>query len=452
MSERRRASLTAQRKDALPAAGRSRRRVIPQQPPAGPQLPVAKPQQAVLGARPVALRPDYWLLVIVLCLLSFGLLMVYSASVVTGYMTHGNQFHYLGRQSLWALLGAAAMLVTMRVDYHRWGSLALPALLVSIGMLAYVIVPGLGQEAYGASRWIPLGPVTFQPSEFAKLALIIYMARWLARKEEQVSDFALGFLPFCVLLAMVVALLHLQRDLGTTGVAALTAVAIFFAAGANLWQLALLGIVGSLAVVPLVAMAGYRLQRVAAFLDPWADPQRAGYHVVQALLALGGGGVTGVGLGMGRGKFMYLPFPHTDSIFAVIGEELGLIGTSAVIGLFLLLGYRGLRVAWHAPDTMGRLLATGVTCGIVFQALINVAVLTSSVPFTGITLPLISYGGSSLVVTLMSAGLLLNVSRYAVPDRDARRENDASPGLWRRYRWPHLSGTGRRQRASQHAS
>jgi cell division protein FtsW len=199
----------------------------------------------------------------------------------------------------------------------------------------------------------------------------------------------------------------------------------------------------------LIKYDPYRMARFLTFLDPWERPLGSGYHVVQALLAFGAGGLTGVGLGVGRQKFMYLPFPHTDSIFAVIGEELGLVGTMGVLALFVFFAYRGLRVAWYAPDQLGRLLATGVTCGITFQAMINMGVLTSSLPFTGITLPLVSYGGSSLIATLASCGILLSVSRRAIPpEAHAQSEDPSRRRFWRRYGRPHLPGLGRRQRAA----
>jgi cell division protein FtsW len=243
--------------------------------------------------------------------------------------------------------------------------------------------------------------------------------------------------------------------MGTAFVVVLTATAIFFAAGAHLLQLSVLVAVAALSLVPLIRLAPYRMERFIAFLDPWNKPLASGYHVVQALLAFGAGGITGVGLGVGRQKFMYLPFPHTDSIFAVIGEELGLVGTLSVLALFVFFAYRGVRVAWYAPDQLGRLLAAGVTCGITFQALINMGVLTSSLPFTGITLPFISYGGSSIIATLASCGILLNVSRHTIshdlhaaqvtPTAQATPPGSAARrrGGWR-HRWPYLSGVGRR--------
>src|SRR6266542_3442380 len=394
-------------------------------------------------------RADYGLLLSIAALLAFGLIMVYSASVVTAYTTYGNQFYFLAKQAIYAVIGLALMFVLMRVDYHRLGALALPGLVATIALLAVVLLPGLGKEAYGAQRWIGLFGVQIQPSEFSKLALVLYMAYWLSTKRDLVSDLAYGFVPFCVLLAIMVGLLLMQPDMGTAFVVVTTATAIFFAAGANLLHLLVMVGVGGLALVPLIRLAPYRMERFVAFLNPWERNRDSGYHVVQALLAFGAGGVTGVGLGVGRQKFMYLPFPHTDSIFAVIGEELGLLGTIGVLSLFLFFAFRGLRVAWYAPDQLGRLLAAGVTCGITFQALINMGVLTSSLPFTGITLPFISAGGSSLIATLAACGILLNVSRQTV-SANVRTVTSAPSRhrFWRRHGRPHLPGASRRPSAA----
>ena len=401
-----------------------------------------------------ASQPDYALIIAIAGLLAFGLIMVYSSSVVTAYTAYRNQFYFFFKQLFSACIGLAAMLILMRVDYHVLRALSVPALGGAVVLLAAVLVPGIGSEVYGAQRWISLGQFQLQPSELAKLALVLYIAHWMTSKREQVSDFANGLLPFGVLLTIVVALLMKQPDMGTTIVIVTTAVAIFFVAGASLTHLALLSGIGAFAGVLLIRVAPYRMERLTAFVDPWANPQAASYHVVQSLLAFGAGGATGVGLGVGRQKFFHLPFPHTDSIFAVVGEELGLIGTVPVVLAFLFFAYRGLRIAWYAPDQFGRLLAVGVTGGIAFQAMLNMAVLTSSVPFTGITLPFISYGGSSLISTLAACGVLLNVSRQTVATSPGvgtaiGRSGTESRHLWRWHRGPHLSRPRRRARTAR---
>jgi cell division protein FtsW len=419
---------------AMPAAVAAR--------PLGARLPPAVAQARRAPRRPAG-SPDYVLLLTIAGLLLFGLVMVYSASVVAAYTAYRNQFYFLGKQLLSAGIGLAALLVLMRIDYHYLRAVSVPGLVLAVVLLAAVLLPGIGSEVYGAQRWIVVGSFQLQPSELAKLALVVYVAHWLTTKREQVSDFAYGLVPFGVLMMVIVALLMKQPDMGTTTVVVTTAVAIFFAAGASLLHLSLLGAIGAFGFAVMVRLAPYRVERVLAFIDPWANPLKTGYHVVQSLLAFGAGGVTGVGLGVGRQKFMYLPFPHTDSIFAVVGEELGLLGTVSVVLAFVFFAYRGLRVAWYAPDQFGRLLAVGVTCGIAFQAMVNMAVLTSSVPFTGITLPFISYGGSSLIVTLAACGMLLNVSRQTVSHRS---DGAASSSRWRWYRRAHLPGARRHPR------
>jgi cell division protein FtsW len=258
------------------------------------------------------------------------------------------------------------------------------------------------------------------------------MAAWLGRKGEQVRELGRGFIPFAAVLGFVTFLIMIQPDMGTSFVVALTATCIFFAAGANLFHFVFLGLVGVAGFAYLMVAASYRLDRFTAFLNPWQDAQGTGYHTIQTLIALGSGGVTGLGLGASRQKFFYVPGAHTDAIFAIIGEELGLVGATGVILLFCVIAWRGFVIAVRAPDRFGRLLATGITCVIMVQALTNIAVVTNTVPYTGITLPLISYGGSSLVVTLAGIGVLLGVSRYAgvVPSptraaHDSRRQEVA---------------------------
>src|SRR5688572_30303641 len=418
----------------------------------------------MISARPTktVAQPDYALILAITGLLAFGLIMVYSSSVVTAYTAYRNQFYFFFKQLLSAGIGLVALLVLMRVDYHVLRTLSVPGLIGAVVLLAAVLIPGIGSEVYGAQRWISLGQFQLQPSELSKLALVLYIAHWLTSKREQVSDFANGLLPFGVLMTIVVALLMKQPDMGTTIVIVTTALVIFFVAGASLTHLALLSGVGAFAGVLLIRIAPYRMERFLAFLDPWANPQATSYHVVQSLLAFGAGGTTGVGLGVGRQKFFHLPFPHTDSIFAVVGEELGLIGTVPIVLAFLFFSYRGLRIAWYAPDQFGRLLAVGVTGGIAFQAMLNMAVLTSSVPFTGITLPFISYGGSSLISTLAACGVLLNVSRQIVPStagsalggtpnvtRQIPTGSAEGGHLGRWHRGPHLPRPRRRPRVAR---
>ncbi|MEW6458450.1 MAG: stage V sporulation protein E [Bacillota bacterium] len=357
--------------------------------------------------------PDFLLFLTVFMMLSTGLVMILSASEYSTLVHYNDSFYYFKRQLLWALIGLTAMFLVMNWDYWNWRRWALPMLAAAFVLLILVVIPGIGMEAYGARRWIGVGPVTFQPSEFIKLCLVVFTAYGLSRKGELVQNFTRGLLPFLVMLGAACGLILLQPDLGTAVTLAGTIFMMFFAAGARLSVLAGLGVVGLAGVGVAIAVAPYRLQRLFAFLDPWQDPQGSGFHIIQSLYALGSGGLFGTGLGQGKQKFLYLPAQHTDFIFAVVGEELGFIGAFLIICLFAVFVWRGLRIAVSAPDAFSSLLATGLTVGISLQAIINIGVVTGSMPVTGITLPFISFGGNSLVFTLIGVGILLNISKYA---------------------------------------
>jgi cell division protein FtsW len=253
-----------------------------------------------------------------------------------------------------------------------------------------------------------------QPSELAKLAIILYLADWLGRRGSMVGDFLKGMLPFAIIVGIVATLVEVQPDLGTTAIIIGASACVFFVAGANLLHIALLAMAGSCTGMVLLAhLSGYQMDRIRAFIDPWSDIQGAGWHTAQGLIALGSGGLFGHGLGNGLQKFYWVPNAHTDAIFAIIGEELGFVGCVGVMLLFGILAWRGFRIAWRAPDPFARLFATGLTCMLTLQALVNVAVVTNSLPYTGVTLPLVSFGGSSTVISLVAIGLLLNISRAA---------------------------------------
>lgn len=388
---------------------------------------------------------DYLLIITIAALLIIGLMMIYSATFALGYQLYDQPTYYFIRQLLWMGVGLLVMIIFARVEYHTWRRFSILLMTFTLLLLGAVLL--VGQERFGGQRWLLNGSI--QPSEFSKLAIIIYIADWLSSKGEQIRKVSYGLIPFAILLGMITGLIVLQRSLSTAILIALTAIAMFFIAGGNLWQIIVSGILGGGTIAFLTAQSAYRLSRVATFLDPLnADPLDSGYQIRQILIALGSGGLTGLGLGASRQKFGYIPASHTDGIFAILGEELGLIGSLAVLGLFAFLAYRGFRVAMLAPDSFGRVLASGITCSLIFQTLVNVGVVTASIPFTGVTLPFISFGGSSLVVTMASAGLLLAVSRRTMPEdpqeKEERREVDH---LRRRNRGPRLSGPGRRAKA-----
>jgi cell division protein FtsW len=358
----------------------------------------------------VAGKIDSVLLVLVLALLCIGLVMVYSASAFVAVSYYHDASYFFQKQLLGALLGVAAMLVTMRIDYRQWRRFSVMGLVVVFPLL--IIVLKFGTTAYGASRWLTFGSfLSFQPSELAKLMLALYIADWLARKGNQVGTFLYGLAPFVILVGAVLALVLLENDMGTAIVIAGLAAAMFFTAGANILQFLLAAGCGSLVFVTQ-AFRGYRYYRIMGFLDPFSNITSYNLQLYQSLLALGSGGWFGLGLGASRQKTGYLPLPHIDSIFAIIGEELGFIGCTVVILLFLLLAFRGFRLARRTPDIYGALLATGITTWLVLQTIVNIGSTTGAIPYTGVPLPFISYGGSSLVVSMAAVGVLLNISRY----------------------------------------
>jgi cell division protein FtsW len=388
---------------------------------------------------------DYLLVITIAALLIVGLMMIYSATFALGYQLHNQPTYYFIRQLMWAGLGLLALIIFARVEYHTWRRVSIPIMAVTLLLLGLVLV--IGDVRFGGQRWLVNGSI--QPSELSKLAIIIYIADWLSSKGEQIRKVSYGLIPFAILLGFVTGLVVLQRDLGTAILIAMTALAMFFIAGGNLWQIMLSGILGGATLYSLITRSSYRMARITAFLDPLnSDPLGNGYQIRQILIALGSGGLTGLGLGASRQKFGYIPASHTDGIFAILGEELGLIGALVVLGLFAFLAYRGFRIALVATDSFGTVLASGITCSLIFQAIVNIGVVTASLPFTGIPLPLISFGGSSLVVSMASAGLLLAISRRTMPeDPQEKKERRETHRLRRRNQRARVSRSSRRSGA-----
>ena len=359
--------------------------------------------------RPEEKRPDLVIFGAAVALLVIGLVIVFSASYSTAIREFGDPYHYIKRQLLWALIGITVMYVIQRIDYHAWRPLALPGLLVSLVLL--VLVLAIGREAGGSKAWIDLGILGFQPSELAKLALINFTAAFIAFRRGGIRKFWSGLVPPLAVLAVTFGLIMLQPDFGT-GVTIVGAIVIMlFGAGAHLGQLTAIGLSGLPALGLMIWLEPYRLRRITSFINPWKDPLDSGWNIIQSLLAIGSGGLVGLGLGQGRQKFSYLPEQHTDFIFSILGEELGFLGAALVIGLFFVLAWRGFRTALGAPDLYGSMLAVGITSIIVFQAMLNIGVATGSLPVTGITLPFLSVGGTSLLVTFAGLGILLNISK-----------------------------------------
>jgi len=362
---------------------------------------------------PRKLVPDMWLFGVAVVLLSAGVVMVYSASAIVAADRFHDPYFFLKKQLFWALLGALAMLVAVRVDYRRLEKLVWPALIVAGVLLVLVLVPPFGQAINGTRRWIRLGLVSFQPAELAKLALVVYLAAFVARRHDQLADVRRGLLPPLLVAGAFAGLVFVQPDLGNC----LTLIALTFG---------LLYLAGSPArylawavapALPLLAIAiyvaPYRLRRMTAFWDPWSDARGSGFQIIQSWLAFGNGGLLGQGVGGSRQKLFYLPESHTDFIFAVVGEELGFVGAVVFVGLFAVLIWRGLRVGLRAPEPFGAYLALGITLLIATQTLVNLGVVTGLLPTKGLPLPFLSFGGSALLMTMVSTGVLLNISQHA---------------------------------------
>lgn len=376
-------------------------------------------------------RMDPFLLLSTLALVGFGIVMVYSASFPVGTERMGDPYHFLKKQAIAAGLGIGLLVLGARMNYRYWQPLALPVLIGSIVLLFLVFVPGVRQQIGGAYRWLKIYGFSIQPSELAKLALVIYLARSLTRKEGRMERFTVGFLPFAIVLAILFLLVLKQPDFGTGVLFVAVVFLMLFVAGTPLRFL-----VGALlAAAPILAYlavkANYRWERIIIFLDPWKDSGKGGFQIIQSFLAFGVGKVFGVGLGEGKQKLFYLPEIHTDFIFSVIGEELGLVGVTIIIALFLVLVIRGFQSCFRAPDRFGTYLSLGITVLIAMQTLLNMGVVMGLLPTKGSTLPFISYGGTSLMMNLMAVGILLNVHSQGVRSKnegpDRRRGNGGAP-------------------------
>ena len=353
-----------------------------------------------------SLVSDRLLLVVVSALCIVGILMVYNSSVAIAQRDFSDQYYFAREQAKWLVVGIVGLIVASKIDYRRWYQWSLPLLLANIVLLLAVFLPGIGVAALGAHRWINLGFTTFQPAELAKFSMILYLSAWFSKPEKG------RLVAFAILMAMVVGLVVVEPDLGTAVVILSVSVLMYFYSGASLLHfLAMIPVlIGSVAI--LAVIVPYRFARLTTFFNPKEDPLGASYQIRQILLALGSGGILGVGLGKSRQKYEYLPEANTDSIFAIIGEELGFVGSVVIIGLILAAVWRGFRIAKRAPDSFGKLLAAGIASWIAIQAGVNLSAMVALVPLTGIPLPFISYGGSSLIVLLVSVGILLNISKH----------------------------------------
>lgn len=386
--------------------------------------------------------PDPYLILATIVLVIFGLVMVSSASVVESYQVTGSNTYYFWRQAIVALVGIGFWYFLQKVDYHQYRSIATSLLVLGLILLVLVFVPGLGVEAGGSRRWIGVGERTLQVTEVMKLGLVVYLAYWFERKGPKITNFYYTFLPFILLMGGICGLIMAEPDMGTTMVVAGIGLAMYFAAGGGWQHITSIIVVGSLLVWAMILAAPYRLARLLTFLNPENDPLGAGYHINQALIALGSGGLFGFGFGKSRQKFNFLPEASSDSIFAIIGEELGFFGIVTFVLLpFAVFIWRGLQIAKKAPDAFGRLLAVGITAWIGFQTIINIGSIIGLIPLTGVPLPFISQGGTSLVFILIASGILLNISRQTIYTKD-----DEDPFSWWGHSWARFTSIIRRSR------
>jgi cell division protein FtsW len=357
---------------------------------------------------------NYPLLFTILALLACGLVMLYSVSTVESFEKFGNTTHFFKEQlTQGVLLGLVALFIASRIDYHVWQKYLPVILLAALALLMLVKVPGVGWEYGGATRWVKLGPITFQPSELAKIALIVYLATWVDKKRKEINDFYFGLLPSLCIIGLFALLILWQPDLGTMLVLLGTATVMLFVAGVNWKHFFWTGSVAVLTLLLLVKLEPYRMRRITTFFDPSIDPRGISYQINQALMAIGAGGLWGYGYGLSRQKHNYLPEAIGDSMFAVVSEELGFVRVLVVIALYVIFTLIGIRIAKNAPDVFGRMLAIGITAWVAVQAFINIGAMVHIIPLTGVPLPFFSYGSSSMLVMLGSLGILLNISRYS---------------------------------------
>ena len=358
---------------------------------------------------------DTQFLVAVYILLAFGLLMVLSASSPIAYAseaTNHDSFFYFKKQLMWAILGSIGMFITANYDYRKLEKWAFPALCISVFLLLLVLVPGIGRKINDARRWIYIGPINFQPSEVAKIAMIVFFSYSLSKNYKELKNLGV-FLMYIGIIGVVAVIIMMEPHFSCTMLIVATCMILLYVAGARFMHFLLLGVPVLPVLVLVVAKSPYRLARVLSFLDPFKDIQGSGWQVVQSLYAIGSGGIFGAGLGQSRQKFLNIPEPQNDFIFSILAEEFGLLGAILVSLMFVFLIVRGVQIALKAPDLFGTLLTTGIVSLIAIQALVNIAVVTSSIPVTGMPLPFFSYGGTALAITMAEMGIVLNVSKHS---------------------------------------
>ncbi len=355
---------------------------------------------------------DFWIFITVMLLLSLGIIMVFSASAAKAYIEMDDAYYFFKKQLIYSLVGVVALLIASKIDYRKLGKLSVIMLIISLLMLVMLLIPGLGRTINGSTRWLK-APIPFQPSEIAKISIILFYSYSLSKHYKRLEKFWTGLLPYILLMGVFAALFIKQPHMSVTIIVFGVVVILLFCAGAKIWHF----IVPALVILPagiyLIMSEEYRMKRVFGFLNPWEDMKDTGWQIVNSLYAIGSGGIFGRGLGKSLQKFLYLPEPHNDFIFSVLAEEMGFVGCVTVLVLFMVFIWRGIKVAINAPDMFGSLVATGITSLVAIQVLVNVAVVSGSVPVTGMPLPFFSAGGTSVIILLFSIGILLNISKHA---------------------------------------
>lgn len=359
------------------------------------------------------MRKVDWILLLTIIIISlFGLLMIYSASYVWAEYKFGDPYKFVKTQGLFCMVGFLIIYFTLKIPYTKYLKQANFIFLICFILLVLVLIPGIGSIRNGSRSWFGIGGFGIQPSEFMKLAMIIFTSKYLAYNEKGLKNIKKGVLPILGILMLVFGLIMLQPDFGTGVIIVVSIVTLLFVSGVSMGFFVKIGFLGLLGVAALIIIAPYRLKRIVSFLNPWSDPLGSGFQIIQSLYAIGPGGLLGLGFGKSIQKHFYLPEPQTDFIFAIISEEFGIVGILIVAGLFITIIYRGFRIAIHCENKFGKYLAFGITFQLAFQTLLNLMVVVGLIPVTGVTLPFLSYGGSSLLITLLSMSILLNISKY----------------------------------------
>ena len=352
------------------------------------------------------------LLICVILMSLFGIIMIYSSSNIWAAYKYNDPYKYVKNQSLFFIIGIVLMNIVSKIDYRKYFKYSNKILISCIVLLILVLIPGIGTVRNGSRSWFGIGSFGIQPSEFAKLGLIIFVSKYLSNNPNSMKNFRKGILPILIITLGIFGIIMLQPDFGTGTILVMTIIGLLFVAGLDIKIFIKFGILGILGIASLIIVAPYRLKRILSFLDPWSDPLGSGFQIIQSLYSIGPGGLFGLGFGNSIQKHFYLPEPQTDFIFSIISEEFGFLGIIIISTLFIIIFYNSLKISMKSNDLFGKYLSFGITFGLIFQSVLNLSVVVGLIPVTGVTLPFLSYGGSSLLITMVSIGIILNISRY----------------------------------------